>query len=259
MISQFEMRLLKEVVSKKDVFLDFLDSPENLQKYREAVAIYKIIDKAHSDYISGVGNEALSRWAYSSALKEKKIDPYIAGGAAQAIGGIAPGVYTAVKASSHNAEIEARRHTYKTMALKDSSAREVAERTLRSSLYELDTLLNTEDTIKNYRESLLEMDYQTALKIKGNKDYENARNAFLSLGNYKDSALQAAACKNNNTVRSIGTIAVVSAVLSAVLSIFTVLVSGVFTAGIEATITVFIIAFIISEIILVIMFLRNNH
>lgn len=255
MLSQFEMRLLNELISKKDVFLTFLDSSENQHKYGQAEALYQKVDKAQSDYISSVGNEALSRGAYSAALKDKKIDPFIAGGSAQALGGIAPGVYTAVKASSRNAEIEVRRNTYKTMVFEDSSARKTAENSLKSLLHELDELLNTEKKIKSYRESLLEIDYRAALTLKSNKDYEKAKAAFLSLGNYKDSVSQATSCKSNNSARSIGTVAI----FSAFLSIFIVLISGVFTAGIEAAVIVFVIALFINVIVLMIMFLRKTH
>ncbi len=254
MLSKYETRMLKELLSNKDIFLVFLDSSENQHKYRMAESIYQKIDSAQSKYITSVGNEALSRGVYSAALKDKKIDPYIAGGAAQAIGGVVPGVYTAVNAASRNAKIEEQRNTYKKMVDEDSSVRKVAENTLRSLLNELDELLNTEDKIKNYRESLLENDYQAALKMKDNKEYENAKAAFISLGNYRDSVSQANSCNTSIIVRSIGAFAIVSAFLS----LFIVLISGVFVAGLEASIIVFVIAFFISGIVLAVMQFKNK-
>ena len=242
MLSQFETRMLDELISKKELFLSYLDTSEKQDKYRKAKDLYQKIEKEQLNYISSIGNETLAREAYSVALKDKKIDPFIAGGVAQAIGGTIPGAYTAAKAASQNIEIEKSRSAYKTMVFEDSAVRIVAETTLRSLLYRLDELFRTEERLRNYRNSLLEMDYQ------------GAKAAFLSLGNYKDSVSQAALCKNNKIARSVGFYSIVSTVLSCVI----VLISGVFTAGIEASILVFIIAFIISEIIFTVMFLKKT-
>lgn len=254
MLSQFETRMLDELISKKELFLSYLDTSEKQDKYRKAKDLYQKIEKEQLNYISSIGNETLAREAYSVALKDKKIDPFIAGGVAQAIGGTIPGAYTAAKAASQNIEIEKSRSAYKTMVFEDSAVRIVAETTLRSLLYRLDELFRTEERLRNYRNSLLEMDYQAALQMKDKKEYESAKAAFLSLGNYKDSVSQAALCKNNKIARSVGFYSIVSTVLSCVI----VLISGVFTAGIEASILVFIIAFIISEIIFTVMFLKKT-
>ena len=254
MLSKSEIWKINEMTSKKDIYLAFLDTPENQQKLKKAESLYENIDHQRSDYISKVGNEALSKEAYAVALKDKKIDPFVAGGTAQAIGGTALGAYAAIKTSSNNAIIDERRNTYKTMADEDSVVRAVSEDYLRSFIKELDELLNSEIAIKDYRESLLETAYQEAMSLKRNKSYVNAQEAFLSLGTYKDSSSQAKACINTHMAKGIGALAL----MCALISLFVVLVSGVFIVGIGPALIVFGIAFVISIIVLPIMLLKNH-
>lgn len=74
---------------------------------------------------------------YDIALsKTKKIDPYIAGGVADAIGGVGLGVATAISAERRNAEIESRRIEAKEDVIKtemsENSAQYEVERSFRN-------------------------------------------------------------------------------------------------------------------------------
>lgn len=253
MLTKAEIRVLTEMVANKEKYLDYIDSINNQSKKLQAIKLYQQIEEAQAHYYSSVGNEALSRSAYANSLKEKKIDPFIIGGATQAIGGVVPGIYAAATAASHNKSIDNSRNIYKSMADNDIITRKVAEEKIRPLIKELDNLLNTEPIIHNYRLDLLEYDYQNALKMKKNNIYQ-ARDIFISLGNYKDSVFWAEKCIQKSNLQNI----MVIGLLAGILSIFILLISGVIFVSIEASFIVFFISFIISFAMIAIMMRKNK-
>ena len=142
---------------------------------------------------------------------------------------------------------------YKSMADNDIITRKVAEEKIRPLIKELDNLLNTEPIIHNYRLDLLEYDYQNALKMKKNNIYQ-ARDIFISLGNYKDSVFWAEKCIQKSNLQNI----MVIGLLAGILSIFILLISGVIFVSIEASFIVFCISFIISFAMIAIMMRKNK-
>ena len=253
MLTKAEIRLLTEMVANKDKYLDYIESSDNRSKKLQTIKLYQQIEEAQAQYYSSVGNEALSRSAYANSLKEKKIDPFIIGGATQAIGGVVPGIYAAATAASHNKSIDNSRNIYKSMADNDIITRKVAEEKIRPLIKELDNLLNTEPIIHNYRLDLLEYDYQNALKMKKNKNFFQAREIFISLGDYKDSVFLAAKCIKDSNLQNI----MVIGILGGILSLFVLLISGVIFVSIEASLAVFCISFIISFVMIAIMMRRK--
>ena len=249
MLTNVEMRVLAEMLANKDKYLDYIESNNNQLKSLQIIKLYEQINEAQAHYYSSVGNEALSRNAYAHSLKEKKIDPFIAGGAAQAIGGIIPGILAASSTASRNKSIDTSRSIYKSMAESDIVARKVAEEKLRPMIQELDILLDSEPLIHNYRLDLLESDYQTALKLKNKELYDQAKSLFISLGNYKDSSSMATECSQKKLFQNTMTIGF----LSGILSLFILLLSGVIFISINASLIVFCISFIISFIVIAIM------
>ena len=139
------------------------------------------------------------------------------------------------------------------MADNDIITRKVAEEKIRPLIKELDNLLNTEPIIHNYRLDLLEYDYQNALKMKKNNIYQ-ARDIFISLGNYKDSVFWAEKCIQKSNLQNI----MVIGLLAGILSIFILLISGVIFVSIEASFIVFCISFIISFAMIAIMMRKNK-
>ena len=139
------------------------------------------------------------------------------------------------------------------MADNDIITRKVAEEKIRPLIKELDNLLNTEPIIHNYRLDLLEYDYQNALKMKKNNIYQ-ARDMFISLGNYKDSVFWAEKCIQKSNLQNI----MVIGLLAGILSIFILLISGVIFVSIEASFIVFCISFIISFAMIAIMMRKNK-
>ena len=89
--------------------------------------------------------------------------------------------------------------------------------------------------------------------MKKNNIYQ-ARDIFISLGNYKDSVFWAEKCIQKSNLQNI----MVIGLLAGILSIFILLISGVIFVSIEASFIVFCISFIISFAMIAIMMRKNK-
>lgn len=254
MLSQSEKRMIVEMSANKELYLEFLEESSARDPLRETKELYRKMDILYSTCLSSSGDEALSRSAFQDSLRSKKIDPFIAGGVSQSIGGFFTGAYTALEMDSYNRRIEAKRNTLKKMAEADSAERSAAEIRLRPVIHRLDEILDSNSYIKHYRDDLREDDYRKAISLKSEKSYIRAAELFLSLGEYKDSEEMAELCNRKSITDAICLLIIISTVLSIII----VFISGVFLSGIKASLIVFMIAFAIWIIAFLIMSLRRR-
>ena len=203
-----ENNLIKDLMTNKDTYLDL--AGDQREKLKTA---YRSLESAHSTYGSRLMHEALSRAGYVKALNEKKIDPYIAGGAASAIGGAGLGLSAGVSSAARNQKIDNLREHYSEKVNNDSLNTKTEERALLREAEKVKKIIDSIDDIKDYKakkaEEEIEKRYQEAKRRmnNGSNDTKLAYNTFLSLGNYKDSAELAENCqsiikkKKNKVVR----------------------------------------------------------
>jgi hypothetical protein len=245
-MESYQMRLIKEIAEKKNTYLTLAaETPQQEALER----LYPEFEKYFSCYRSSLINEVGARLGYGSALKSHKIDPYIAGGAGQAIGGVGAGVYSAVSSANRNAQIDANRAYYGNQVLQTSTVTRSDENNLLNIAKQIDAVLNQVPLIKSFREDILERIY---LDAKRNMDsnfemmVKQAKEDFESIAGYKDAAQLAKKCEQSKAQKRQLKIALCSLAFAAVV----LLVSGVISCGLNAVVTVFLMAFVVSDIIL---------
>ena len=173
------------LINNKDLYILMADDDKTRSELR---TMYSRLEEEVRGHQAALTDEIMNRMAYGSALKSHKVDPFIAGGAGQAIGGIGGGLYAATSAASRNAQIdEARRQTaekvrYSSMKSAGSEGR---------FLYALETLEDELNSIPAIRENILaekEAKYQNAKSCMASiSTCEEAAKMFDQLGGYKDS------------------------------------------------------------------------
>ena len=183
-MNSVQKRTFDEILKNEDLYLNMAGA-----KRRTLVDEYARLKSASRKYTSGLLNEALSREGYRRALKAHKVDPYLAGGAAQGLAGAGAGVLTALNADKKNKEIDALRNQYRDEVSDVEYENSINKKKFFEELDKMDSLLNSIGTIRNYRENKKEEDYQKAENLmKGDAaQTEEALNIFNSLGDYKDS------------------------------------------------------------------------
>ena len=217
------------------------------KKYRKGTALKKLYEKWDEWYLKG----AVSKIGYINALdnsvasrKAVKINPYVAGGAGQALGGAGLGAYSAIKADQRNKEIDQSRHdTY--IAAREAEANDkMSERELWSICESILKLLNTMPETKKIREEFLDKLYNEANRLALQGKYDEAIKKFDLLNGYRDSEQRVSSLKSKKTNGKLKLVFICSVLLSFFLVVF----SGVISAGFEAVFIVFIFAFVISFI-----------
>lgn len=177
-------RMLKDIIEKRDIYKSMM----SVDKKEELEDLYKELEDVYSSYRINSMNEIGSRVAYGKSLEQKKIDPFVAGGAAQGIAGFGAGVYAAVSAADRNSKIDESRNRNMLQVMEDKKARMSSEWDLLNVARKIDSLLNSVDIIKTYRNNELEKKYQEAKMLMGNrKTLDKAREIFASMPDYKDS------------------------------------------------------------------------
>lgn len=232
-----QTRIVKEIMDNKDIYLYMAGEKRNYLQNK-----YDSFTPLFQDYYTKLLNEAVSRGAYVKTLDTKKIDPYIAGGAAHGVAGLGAGLYAASEAAEKNREIDALRSYYKDQVFNDASVRSESEKKLLKEAKEIDAILDSIEPIMIYREEQVEKVYQDAKKLmKGSSTNSlQARNVLLSLGDYKDSAILAEECIQYNNRSLIKEVCIVSAIVSAVIGL-----CGGLACGLEGYTTVFCCCFLV--------------
>lgn len=149
MLNDVQTRIVNELNENYKLYLEMAkDSPyyDDLQKTYDKYS--KIAAKWYNDLL----DEGIARVGYDKALKSHKVDPYIAGGLGQGIGGIGGGLYAAISTAENNARIDEYRAHYKNEVFNASSARSASEASLLEVMGVLDSILDSIPDIKKYRE-----------------------------------------------------------------------------------------------------------
>lgn len=194
--------MIKDMLTNKDAYLDLAG-----RKRGELETAYVSLESAFRKYHSSLLNETLSRIGYDKALKEKKIDPYLAGGAASAIGGTGLGLSAGVSSAARNQKIQDFRDYYREKVDKDSLATSQEEKKLLVEAKQVKKIIDSIKAIREYRakkaEEEIEKKYQEAkARMDSTKMYNGfserklAYDTFVSLGDYKDSVELAEKCKS---------------------------------------------------------------
>ena len=215
MLTAYETRLIKEISDNKKNYLIMAHGSE---KNSEISELYDRFSSVFSNYYSNLVDDTWNRMGYQNALKTHKVDPFIAGGIGQGIGGVGAGIYAAANTASNNAEIDANRAYYEHEVSNSSRSLSSSESSLLSITRQLDSVLDSVSSIKEYREKEKEKLYLEAKELcqKGILDTESAKKAqiiFDSLGDYKDSITMARECCDRERKSNELVIALASAVL----------------------------------------------
>ena len=198
MLNSYQISLISDLNANKDRYLSLAQSSENIS---EINALYARLLPMYRKYLNDLFDDTGNRILYQKALDARKIDPYIAGGIGQGIGGVGAGVYSAINAASNNENIDAQRSYYRNAVNDSSITLSFSETEFLSIVKKLDDALNSIDSIRKYREEEKEKKYLEALElskknIRDSESAQKAQKAFESLGHYKDSNTMAKKCRD---------------------------------------------------------------
>ena len=213
----------------KDTYMAIvLSNDPDSRKTDRLTDLYCQWTKAYTDVYTSLLMHAGALKVQQNALKDHKIDPYIAGGAVNGAFGPVSGVMAGLSAQSHNQKVDENRE--KANALVNNSAQTLAAKEgnlifLTNSIYSLlDGYPEAVRTRNNYyRDKQIEQRFKEAEKEKEKKD------SILGI-----------------------------IVVSAVLAFFIDLISGVMFISLTAAVSVFLIAWVISIITLCVMGSKNG-
>ena len=145
-----EKNRCKELLQNKDLFIS-LCMKENPALGARLDSLYEVFTNQFTIYYRDLLDSGLAAAETVKAYKTHKVDPYIAGGAAQGLAGVGAGITTALSASERNKQIDTWRRE---SASKSSDAKyksSASEKNLLETLTQLETLINESDSIKRYR------------------------------------------------------------------------------------------------------------
>ena len=224
----------------------YLKLAKKYKKYEKLKELYNELDEWHlKDVISGIGYvNALDDRA--TAYKTMKIDPYLAGGAAQALGGAGLGLYSAISAEEHNREVDQARTSTSVTAIERKVNYEMVESRLWNVCKSILSVLDTMPESSDIKSSFLNNLYNEAKSLASAGMNDEAIQKFELLNGYKDSRqrIESLKTKKSNARQ------MMILVCSLILALFVDIVSGVLFISFEAAIVVFIIGFLISFIYL---------
>lgn len=241
-----QIGLLTELLENKERYIEMSGNDEEL------IELYDQLEKARSKHVDNMYMGVASRAAYGASLKEHKVDPFIAGGAAQGVAGLGAGIYAAGNAAARNDRIDASREYNKKQVFDSSLATASSGASLDTVMYRIANKLNRNENIRSSRDLDKEIKYDAAKELmKDRGTIGIARKEFLKLGNYKDSAILADQCeKKEKTINKqnahIDAIKI-SLILSLIITGFMVLTGGGLSGWL---LIVFIISFVIGFIYL---------
>lgn len=142
-----QIRITKEIMENKEVYLSMAGEKKlALEEY------YDRLIPLFNTYYRNLLNETVSRAGYDKTLRTHKVDPYIAGGAAQGIAGVGAGIVTAVNTDTNNKKIDSLRASYKDKVFNDSVATSISEKKVLDIVRIIDDILDSVKPIKEYRD-----------------------------------------------------------------------------------------------------------
>ena len=131
-MTKYEAGRVKKLLDKKDLYLGLAgDSRDIVQKkYDEIMPLFQ-------SYYLNLLNEVSSRQMYDKALKTHKVDPYIAGGIGQGIGGVGGGIFVARSATVYNRNIDENREKAQSAVQRNNTLTSISETRMREKIEEL--------------------------------------------------------------------------------------------------------------------------
>lgn len=193
MISDSDLGTVLDISKNQDEYIRLSGNDQDI------IELYKRFNKLYGEYYLSLQMEIGNRMSYSSALTTVKVDPYIAGGAAQGLAGIGAGIYAAGSVAERNQRIDDERVYLKQKVQESARLSGSKESQVVQLANIISSALNSIDKIKEYRETKWEADYKTAsdlMKKTMNKEaLVKARAIFLSMNGYKDSRGCAKRCE----------------------------------------------------------------
>jgi len=169
----------------------------------EIKKIYPIFSALLSEYIVALNISMMNNQNYMASLKNYKMDPYIAGGLAQGIGGLGAGIYASYKTAENNKKIEESRIFYEENARDAKVNLKTLEHQLVKVANHLISLLKEDGVFNKSKkqekkittEELYEKYRKQILNNESNINLDEMMEFFLSLDRYKDSKKLYFLCK----------------------------------------------------------------
>ncbi len=157
----------------------------------DLISLYKDFDVLMNRYVRSLSEHAMNLMGQIKANQEHKVDPFIAGGLASAIGGLGVGLATAGYSAVTNQKIDLYRKYYKQEVFRSGSALSSDERDLLQVAGAIDAILDSTPEIRSMRDSGKIEKYNEAKKLMrklaNGKSRREAMMIFAGLKGYKDS------------------------------------------------------------------------
>lgn len=166
--------------NNKTVFLNKAKSVLTLEKYTEFETLFSSFGHACLEHYNALLDDILARQQLDGALKAKKVDPFIAGGIGQAIGGVGAGVYTAVSSANRNHEIERQRIENAIQVDKTSAGLTYYESNVLNYYEKLIQIIYSENALSEIHQRLVsERNRQKEIKADQEKQEQHTKTAFI--------------------------------------------------------------------------------
>lgn len=171
-----EILLVKELLRYEKQYLQMIND-------YDIMVIYKKIKEEAKSYVEALQEELQVRSQYDKALKTPKIDPFIAGGLGQGIGGVGAGIYAGIRTANTNEKISQNRINLEIETGKSSAKSESIKKTLMKKVTKIDNYLNQiPGMIEIRRKNRQEIEQQE--KKTKNEEIKGAIGTFLIIGGF---------------------------------------------------------------------------
>lgn len=230
-----------ELAEHRNIYCDMVKGEDK----STLLNLYKTWEVDYYKVGTSLINNSVSLQGHMSALKDFKVDPYIAGGAINGITGSGfAGVAGAISADARNQQIDQKRDYWNKKVFSTGVALKSAESALERTSLSIIDILNKYPACVKIREDYYKSKYDEATRLFLSKSYDQAIEKYTVLGDYKDSKSMIKACKSaKHEKKASGTL-----IASVILAFFLDLISGCLFISLEAAVSVFVIGFIISYI-----------
>ena len=148
MFTDSQTKKIKELLDNKKLYISLITDKFDRE---DAYDLYGQFSIAFEKYYNGLQKDIASRTLYGQALSSHKVNPYLAGGAAQGVAGLGAGLFAASQTVGRNAKIDADRNKYRDQVQNTSSYLEFAEEQLWKITVRLDKFLESIDSVREYR------------------------------------------------------------------------------------------------------------
>lgn len=143
------------ILNDRDVFFEKAKTVMSSKEYKQFETNISSLEKATADFKLSLMDSVSALQSNVNARKKVKIDPYIAGGAAQGIAGVGAGVCAAVDTANRNENIDnARRETQKEV-YRTNSVLSSSERVFKDALQKVLDCIMQYEVLKSYFELAL--------------------------------------------------------------------------------------------------------